>query len=40
MYQFPGLVSGDRWCLCATRWKEALERSKDWAQEAVESPLA
>ena len=22
------------------RWKEALERSKDWAQEAVESPLA
>ncbi len=22
------------------RWKEALERSKNWAQEAVESPLA
>jgi uncharacterized protein (DUF2237 family) len=22
---FPGLVPGDRWCLCATRWKEALE---------------
>ena len=22
------------------RWKEALERAKDWAQEAVESPLA
>jgi uncharacterized protein (DUF2237 family) len=22
---FPGLVPGDRWCLCAARWKEALE---------------
>ena len=22
---FPGLVAGDRWCLCAGRWKEALE---------------
>ena len=21
---FPGLVPGDRWCLCATRWKEAF----------------
>ena len=21
---FPGLVPGDRWCLCALRWKEAL----------------
>ena len=25
MYQFPGLVPGDRWCLCATRWKEAYD---------------
>ena len=25
MYQFPGLKEGDRWCLCALRWKEALE---------------
>src|SRR3954469_18855593 len=25
MYQFPGLVAGDRWCLCVERWKEALE---------------
>lgn len=25
MYQFPGLKPGDRWCLCALRWKEALE---------------
>lgn len=22
---FPGLQPGDRWCLCASRWKEALE---------------
>ena len=21
---FPGLVPGDRWCLCASRWQEAL----------------
>jgi uncharacterized protein (DUF2237 family) len=25
MFQFPGLKAGDRWCLCALRWKEALE---------------
>lgn len=24
-YDFPGLKAGDRWCLCALRWKEALE---------------
>lgn len=24
-FQFPGLQPGDRWCLCALRWKEALE---------------
>lgn len=22
-YGFPGLVAGDRWCLCANRWLEA-----------------
>ena len=22
-YDFPGLKAGDRWCLCALRWKEA-----------------
>lgn len=22
---FPGLNPGDRWCLCAPRWQEALE---------------
>ncbi len=25
MYNFPGLKPGDRWCLCAGRWREALE---------------
>lgn len=24
-YNFPGLKSGDRWCVCALRWQEALE---------------
>jgi uncharacterized protein len=24
-YQFPGVKPGDRWCLCAPRWQEALE---------------
>jgi uncharacterized protein len=24
-FGFPGLVPGDRWCLCAPRWQEALE---------------
>ena len=23
-FGFPGLVPGDRWCLCAGRWREAL----------------
>ncbi|BCU75904.1 DUF2237 domain-containing protein [Luteolibacter sp. LG18] len=23
-YGFPGLKAGDRWCLCAARWQEAL----------------
>ena len=22
-YRFPGLKPGDKWCLCASRWKEA-----------------
>jgi hypothetical protein len=25
---FPGLKLGDRWCLCAGRWQEALEAGK------------
>ena len=24
-FGFPGLKPGDRWCLCAARWKEALD---------------
>ncbi|MEM9445859.1 MAG: DUF2237 domain-containing protein [Verrucomicrobiota bacterium] len=26
-YRFPGLKAGDRWCLCALRWKEAFENN-------------
>lgn len=25
MFHFPGLKPGDRWCLCASRWQEALD---------------
>jgi uncharacterized protein (DUF2237 family) len=24
-FNFPGLKPGDRWCLCASRWKEAFD---------------
>ncbi|TAE71437.1 MAG: DUF2237 domain-containing protein [Bacteroidetes bacterium] len=24
-YNFPGLKAGNKWCLCALRWKEAYE---------------
>jgi uncharacterized protein (DUF2237 family) len=24
-FNFAGLKPGDRWCLCASRWKEALD---------------
>lgn len=24
-FDFPGLKEGDRWCVCAARWKEAFE---------------
>ncbi|XP_065665344.1 uncharacterized protein LOC100210334 [Hydra vulgaris] len=24
-YNFPGLIAGNCWCLCALRWKEAME---------------
>jgi uncharacterized protein (DUF2237 family) len=27
-YGFPGLKPGDRWCLCAPRWQQALEAGK------------
>jgi uncharacterized protein len=25
VHGFPGLMPGERWCLCANRWREALE---------------
>ena len=25
---FPGLIPGDQWCLCAARWLEAFEAGK------------
>lgn len=27
-FEFTGLKGGDRWCLCALRWQEALEAGK------------
>lgn len=27
-YGFPGLKEGDRWCLCAPRWQEALDAGR------------
>src|SRR5438046_3161071 len=24
-WEFPGLEPGDKWCVCVTRWKEALD---------------
>jgi hypothetical protein len=27
-YGFAGLVAGDRWCLCASRWVEALDADR------------
>jgi uncharacterized protein (DUF2237 family) len=32
-FGFAGLLPGDRWCLCAARWKEALDA--DSAPEVV-----
>jgi uncharacterized protein (DUF2237 family) len=25
-FEFPGLIEGDRWCLCAARWLQAHEK--------------
>lgn len=25
-FGFPGLEPGDRWCVCASRWKQAFDR--------------
>jgi uncharacterized protein (DUF2237 family) len=27
-YNFPGLKDGDKWCLCALRWSQALKAGK------------
>jgi len=27
-FGFPGLRPGDRWCLCAPRWQEALDANR------------
>ncbi len=27
-YAFPGLKAGDRWCLCAARWRQAFEAGR------------
>jgi uncharacterized protein len=27
-FGFPGLRPGDRWCLCAPRWQDALEEGQ------------
>lgn len=27
-FDFPGLIAGDRWCLCALRWVEAYNAGK------------
>lgn len=27
-YNFPGVNPGDRWCLCASRWVQALQAGK------------
>ncbi len=27
-FNFPGLKAGDRWCLCAARWREAFLAGK------------
>ncbi len=26
-FDFPGLKAGDKWCLCAMRWREAFEEN-------------
>ncbi len=27
-FHFPGLQPGDRWCVCAARWREAVEANQ------------
>ena len=28
LFSFPGLKKGDKWCICALRWKEAFQAGK------------
>ena len=39
-YNFPGLSPGDRWCLCALRWKEAFEAANSFDKDAVRDAIA
>jgi uncharacterized protein (DUF2237 family) len=45
-FGFPGLRPGDRWCLCAPRWQDALEEGQAplvalWAtHEGALSPIS
>ena len=34
MYNFPGLKPGDKWCVCALRWKEALD-AFEWVNDSA-----
>ena len=38
-YGFPGLKPGERWCLCASRWKEAFD-AQVAPQVVLEAPHA
>ena len=35
-YGFEGLNDGDQWCLCATRWKEALDAGASFHLTLIE----
>ena len=34
-YDFPGLKPGDKWCLCALRWKEAYDEDPNLAPPII-----
>ena len=37
-FDFPGLSPGDRWCLCASRWLEAVEAGDPSARHSRIDP--
>ena len=39
-FGFPGLKPGDRWCLCAARWQEALDGRRGAAGGACARPTS